>query len=159
MKKSFRILSVFMLIGVMVLGLTACGVDMDKVKGTWRVDTINDTAIADFAAQNGVGVDSVMKVVKITDETVTMDALVEGSVQSISGETVVRSNGVEATMGGALFGFEFDEDKNTLSYTIEANGATYKYVFVKEDYDLNSLIAPAVEYEEGGEDEYYEEEE
>ena len=154
--KKFKVLAVVMMVAVMMFSLAGCGVDMKKVSGTWIVDTINGQSAADFAAGMGTVECAVMKVYEINDKTVTLKQLgADGKEASFSGDTVVRKNGVEATIDGALIPLEYHEDNDTLTYKL-ADGTSY--VLKKGSYDLEAKYQEAMGAANGGEEEYYDEE-
>ncbi|MCR5830038.1 MAG: hypothetical protein K6F93_06820 [Lachnospiraceae bacterium] len=167
MKKSVRIVTVLMLVAVMALSLTACGIDINKVAGKWHVESVNGKSAADFAAEFGSIEAGVQKVVDISEKETSITAIIDGAVSTSKGETVIRSNGIEATIDGTLFPFKYDEEKDTLSYSIDVNGTQYDYIYSRGDFDFSDLSgsvageqAAAEEYTEEGEyAEEYEEEE
>ena len=163
--KKFKAVAVVMMVAIMMFSLAGCGVDMNKVSGTWSVSTINGKSAADFAAENGVAEVFVQKNIEINDKTVKMSSIDgNGSVNAVSGDTVVRKNGVEANLGGVTFGFEYHDDNDTITYAIDMAGTQYNYVLKKGAYDLEGNFqaaqgAGAEEEgsEEGGEEGYDEE--
>jgi len=165
MKKSVRIVTVLMLVAVMALSLTACGIDINKVAGKWHVETINGKSAADFAAENGVIEAGVQKVFDISEKETTITCIIDGVVSTSKGETVIRSNGIETTIDGTLFPLKYDESADTLSYSLEANGVKYDYVYSKGDFDFSDLsgsiageAANAEEYADESYEEYTEDE-
>ena len=173
--KKFKVVAVMMMVAIMMFSLAGCGVDMNKVSGTWTVSTINGQSAADFAASQGLPEVSVQKVYEINDKTVTLKFLgADGTTTSNSGDTVVRKNGVEVTIEGVLIPLEYHEDNDTLTYKLDQDGTVYDYVLKKGSYDfdaayqeyMNSVNGGGEEegydeegYEEGGDEEYYDEEE
>ena len=141
MKKTVRVAIALMLVAVMALALTACGLDINKVAGKWHVKTINGKNAADFAAELGTVEAGVQKVVEISEKETSMTSL-SGVVK---GETQIRSNGIEVTLDGALFPFKYDESSDTLSYTLEQDGTRYEYVYTKGDFDFSAGSAPAAD--------------
>ncbi len=161
MKRTVRIVTVFMLVAVMMLGLTACGLDINKVAGKWHVKSINGKSAADFAAENGVIEAGVQKVVDVTEKEVSITNIIDGAVAVNKGETIIRSNGIEATIDNTLFSFLYDEKADTLSYTLDMGDAEYEYVYSRGDFDFDSAMAAnqaAQSAMEDYSDEYYGEE-
>lgn len=172
MKKTIKVMAAIMLVAAMVFSIASCGVDMNKVKGDWYVSTINGKSAADFAAASGVAEVMAQKAINITDKEVSMSAIgPDGTVKTIKGDVTVRANGVEATLEGVLFGFEFHEADNTLTYSITDGTNQFDYVLKKGTYDLAGKYAEAVSaaqaaaeesseeyYDEGYGEEYYGEE-
>ena len=163
MKKTIKLMAAIMLVAAMVFSIASCGgVDMNKIKGDWYVSTINGKSVADFAAEAGTVEVMAQKSISITDKEVSMSAIgPDGNVATGKGEVTVRANGVEATIDGVLFGFEFHEADSTLTYSVTDGTNQYDYVLKKGTYDLAGEYAAAVaggseEAAEGGE-EYYEE--
>lgn len=166
MKKAIKVMAAVMLVAAMVFSIASCGVDMNKVKGDWYVSTINGKSAADFAAESGTVEVMVQKSINITDKELSMSAIgPEGNVLTSKGDVTVRANGVESTIDGVLFGFEFHEADNTLTYSVSDGTNQYDYVLKKGTYDLAGKYAEAVaaaqgtaeEGGEGGEENYGEE--
>ena len=154
MKKTLRSVIAFVLVSVMALSLTACGLDINKVAGKWHVKSVNGKAAADFAAENGVDEASIQKVVEISEKKTSMTS----PAGVVEGDTVIRSNGIEVTLDGAIFPFKYDESADTLSYTLEQDGVKYEYVYCKGDFDFaGGAAAAAAGAEEYSEEDYSEE--
>ena len=154
MKRTIKVMAAIMLVAAMVCGIAACGaLDINKVKGDWIISTVNGKPIADFAAENGVGVFNVQKTYQITDKTMTMSALGnDGTVASETSDITVKADGVEATFSGALLGFAYKDADKTLSYSVTDGTNTYSYVLVKGTYDIAGEYAAAVAAAQGGEE-------
>ena len=146
MKKTIKVMAAIMLAAAMVLSIASCGgVDMNKIKGDWYVSTINGKSVADFAAEAGTVEVMAQKTFNITDKEISMSAIgPDGNVVTGKGEVTVKADGVEATINGALFGFEFHEADSTLTYAVTDGTNRYDYVLKKGTYDLAGEYAAAV---------------
>lgn len=133
------IITIFVLIAVMMV-LTACsGIDVSKIAGKWHVETINGKSAREFAEENGYIEAAVQKVVTVSEDEVSIACIIGDTYTESKGKTVVRSNGVEAEIDGILFGFTYDEEADTLSYILEADGSQYAYIYSRGEYDFSEV--------------------
>ena len=170
MKKTFKVVAAMLLVVVMMMSLTACGVDMSKIKGDWTLSTIGGKSIADVAAEKGIAECFLITNYTITDKEIKNDTLnPDGSGAHTSSTFTLkqRSNGVEGYLGDQLaVSLIFDEKANTLTAklgTDESNAV--EYVFTKGSRNLDEALQAAMggssegDAEESyGEEESYEEE-
>ena len=148
------------LVGIMMFSLTACGVDMSKVKGDWTLSTIGGKSLADAAAASGVAEQFLYTNYTITDKEITMNGFNPDRSGNLTTDTFTlkqRSNGVEGYKGDTLAcSLIYDDKANTLTMKIGADEASaVAYVFVKGTQDLNAAQAALMGgAEEGGEESY-----
>ena len=158
MKKVSKKFLAVLLVGVMMFCLTACGVDMDKVKGNWTLSTIGGKDLASFAEASGVAEVLVYTNYTITDKEITKDSInADGSHATSTFTLKQRSDGVEGYQGDTLaISLKFDEKANTLTMKIgESESTAVAYVFVKGTKNLDEEYQNA--FYGSGDDEYYEE--
>ncbi len=154
MKRMVKVMAAVMLVAAMVLSIASCGVDMNKIKGDWHLSTINGQSVADFAAANGVAEVFAQKAYNITDKTLTVGAIgPDGTVINDCGDVTVRANGIESTISGVVFGFEYKDADQTLNYTVTDGTNTYSYVLVKGAYDLAGEYAKVAAAAQGSAEE------
>ncbi len=148
------------LVGIMMFSLTACGVDMSKVKGDWTLSTIGGKDLATVAAERGIAEQLLYTNYTITDKEITTNGFnpdMSGNTTSATYTLKQRSNGVEGYQGDTLAcSLIFDEKANTLTMKIGADEASaVAYVFVKGTQDLEAAKAALMGgAEEGGEESY-----
>ena len=143
MKKVTKKLAL-VLVAAMVMGmcLVGCGSVEKDVLGDWMVDTVNGTAIGEYAAAAGVAEDQMQMNFKIESKKVTQTG-VNGSTEY---EPKFRTDGVELHKDGThQANLLWDKDAKVLS--LDINGA--KYVFKKGSYTFGSAAQPSGG-EEGG---------
>ena len=155
------------LVGIMRFSLTACGVDMSKVKGDWTLSTIGGKDLATVAAEKGLAEQFFYTNYTISDKEIVVNCFNPDLSGNLASETYTlkqRSNGVEGYKGDTLAcSLIFDEKANTLTMKIGTDEASaIAYVYVKGTQDLNAaqaaLMGGAEEgAEEGGEEDYEEE--
>ena len=165
MKKITKRVLAVVLLGVMIFSLTACGVDMSKIKGDWTLSTVGGKSLEEYAAASGVGVWATMTNYNITDDKITTDILNpdgSGSHMSTSLTLKKRSNGVEGYSGDTLAcSLIYDEKADTLTMKMGADEASaIAFVFKKGKADLDGALQAAMggNTEEGSDEGYSEEE-
>jgi len=149
MKKITKRVLAVVLLGVMMFSLCACGVDMNKIKGDWKIKTINGKDIAGYfqESQTFAAVGLTITDKEITRETKTID----GNVETKKLEVVVRSNGIEGKDGdNVVMALVFDEKAGTLTQT----STDQTVVFEKGKADLDAIWSSIFG---GSEDEGYDE--
>ena len=167
MKKSFKLLSAMLMVVVLVFSLTGCGVDMSKMKGDWKVKTIDAKTPAEYVTAKGI---LVLNNVNITDDKITLKKF-DPSTGSEATETynvTKKSNGIEGRTDAHK-----DEKNPDITFELLDNGTLKtKYTDAEVIYEKGTLNL-AEEYakivgvpsgeeeggEEGGEEGYEEGEE
>lgn len=138
------------LVFVMMLSLTGCGISYDDIKGDWTAKTINGKTVDEYAASHGVDPSLATVNVNITED----DKL---TITNANHETkydyVRRSNGIEVKEEGkdeVYMTMLYDEDKKTLTYKVDlGNGQTEEYVLEKGKADLTPAQQDAQTQTEG----------
>jgi len=141
MKNVAKKLIAVVLMGVMMFSLTACGVDMDKVKGDWTLSTVGGKSLEETAAAMGQQSLFLSENVNITDKNITTDFIqADGTHYGDTFDLKQRANGVEGYKGDTLaMSLAFDEKANTLTMKVGADEASaVAYVFVKGKKDLDA---------------------
>lgn len=180
-KKTAKSIISVLLIAIMMLSLTACGVDMKKMSGTWVLSTIDGQTVADYVGKTGLPEVCGMKVVRITETDFSIDFLdASGAVATDKGTNTIRANGIEVkiTVGNffekdSTVGVIYDEKADTISMKVLTEGQELNLVFKKGSYDLKAEYekmcaeyaaqaaaeaGAAAENEDGGYEEEYSEE-
>ena len=155
MKKSFKVVSALLLVVVMMLSLTGCGIDMDKIKGQWTCSTIGGKDLDTLAAEKGINKAYLVTNYTITDKDITSDTLnPDGSGAHLSGTYTIkqRSNGIEGYQGDKVaLSLIYDEKADTLTMKIGTDEASaVAYVFVKGNTNIDEILAAAAPAEEEG---------
>ena len=170
MKKSIKVMAAMLLVVVMMFSLTACGIDMNKVKGDWTCTSIGGKDIATLAAEKGVYQAYLVTNYTITDNDIKADSLnPDGSGAHVTGTYTLkkRSNGVEGYLGDqVVISLIYDEKADTLTMKVGIDEASaVAYVFTKGNTNLDELLASQMNGgvadggEEGAEESYEEDEE
>ena len=146
MKNVTKKLLALVFVGVMMFSLTACGVDMDKVKGDWTLSTIGGKDLATVAAERGIAEQFLYTNYTITDKEIKTSGFnpdMSGNVTTSTFTLKQKSNGVEGYQGDTLAcSLIFDEKANTLTMKIGNDEASaIAYVFIKGSKDLEAAKA------------------
>lgn len=159
MKKVTKKVLAVVLLGIMVFSLTACGLDMSKVKGEWTLSTVNGKAIDEYASQleaNGIPTFTAFINYEITDKkfkAISLDG--SGNEQSSEYDIKVKSNGFECMTGDTiLMSVLYDDKASTLSYKVKVGDQELEYKLVKGKTDLQAKVQAAYA---GGDEESYDE--
>ena len=138
------------LVFVMMLSLTGCGISYDDIKGDWTAKTINGKTVDEYAASLSVDPSLVTVNVNITED----DKL---TITNANNETkydyVRRADGIEVKEEGkdeVYMTMLYDEDKKTLTYKVDlGNGQMQEYVLEKGKADLTPAQQDAQTQTEG----------
>lgn len=125
------------LVFVMMLSLTGCGISYDDIKGDWTAKTINGKTVDEYAASLSVDPSLVTVNVNITED----DKL---TITNANNETKYdyqrRADGIEVKMEGkdeVYMTMLYDKDKKTLTYKVDlGNGQMMEFVLEKGKADL-----------------------
>ena len=135
MKKMLSLATAAVMAMAMML-LTACGVDQEKVKGDWMVDTVAGKSAAEYAESLNSYEITVQRNYHIEEDKATVtEAGADGTGTSKELKPQWRSNGVELMDGDTIvFALELDESKNVLKYKADfsAIGGGEEEVFLKK---------------------------
>ena len=140
MKKVFS-LAAAAVMAMSMLVLTACGVDKDKVKGDWIVDTIGGKAVADWAAEQGAPEIAGQVQFSIGDDKTTVSTN-DGNKQEL--DSAWRSDGVELKDGDTVkYALKLDEDKSVLTTKLDFGTGAQECVLKKGTFDFNAASQDA----------------
>lgn len=150
MKKKFVLL---MMTVLAALSLVACGeISYDKISGDWKLKSIGEKTVADYAAE--LEVPEVMAMVTMSvkdDDTIVSTSVDPTTLNSTVTETYKierKSNGFdifEKDSDEIFFHVTYDEDADTLSYSFNLGSGELTYVFEKGTYDFNTALAAVEE--------------
>lgn len=132
------------MVAVIAVMCTACGLDMSKVKGDWTLSAVNGQPVSEYAEANGMDAADIVVNWTVSDKSVT----VTSSVMSATYDIEVKSNGFEVKQGASLMSVTYDDKNSTLSYAIEAGGVKYDYVLTKGTASVDSATEEAAPAEE-----------
>ena len=154
MKKVRNVFVSLILMTMCVFALTGCGVDMEKLKGNWTVDTIDGKSVAEYAAEKQLTEEQACFNINISDEE-----LVQTFANGVEAKykVVVRSNGIECEQDGKLAAtYIYENDELTSSVDFGAGEA--KVVMKKGTTDFANMNDETLVEEEAAEEEFAEEE-
>ena len=145
-----KVLSVILVVAV-AFCLTACGLDMSKVKGEWTLNTANGKTVEQIAEAMGANPANYAMNATVTDKTFTLTS----ATGSISYNIQVKADGFECldASGKAIIGIKYNADNDTISFQLlGADGTTTDYVMVKGTSEISSnpkIEESSPEIEEG----------
>ena len=146
-----KVLSVILVVAV-AFCLTACGLDMSKVKGEWTLNTANGKTVEQIAEAMGANPANYAMNATVTDKTFTLTT----ATDTLSWNIQVKDNtGFECldASGKAIIGIKYNADNDTISFQLlGADGTTTDYVMVKGTSEISSspeIVEGSPEIEEG----------
>lgn len=123
------------------LCLASCGFDAGKMEGDWTISTVNGRTPEDFAAYSGVGEWCVAKNYKIDGKTLTISAMNEkGDIVSQDYAITERSGGIDASAAGVTLGLYYNEDDNSIKYSIKYGDTQYTYILKRGTVDISGML-------------------
>ena len=131
-----KVLSVILVVAV-AFCLTACGLDMSKVKGDWTLDTANGKTVEQIAEAMGANPAYYAMNATVTDKTFTLTT----ATGSISYNIQVKATGFECldASGNIFMSVRYNADKDTISFKMAgADGNAVEYVMVKGTSEISS---------------------
>lgn len=131
-----KVLSVILVVAV-AFCLTACGLDMSKVKGEWTLDTANGKTVEELAEATGVNPAYYAMNATVTDETFTLTS----ATGSMSYNIRVKADGFECldASGKIFMTVRYNEDNDTISFKLLASdGNPVEYVMVRGTSEISS---------------------
>lgn len=149
MKKVRNVFVSLILMTMCVFALTGCGVDMEKLKGDWTVDTIDGKSVAEYAAEKGLTEEQACFNINISDEEL-VQSFANGV--EVKYKVVVRSNGIECEQDGevtATYLYKNDE----LTSSVDFGAGASKVVMKKGTTDFENMNEKALAEEEAAEEE------
>lgn len=142
MKTMKKILAIVLMAAVVVC-CTACGgLDMNKVKGDWTVETAAGKTVEEIAAVNGVDIAAVTMNATVTNDSFTLSS----ATGSVTYKIKVKGNGFECVddLGNVFMSVAYDSAKDTLTFQLkQADGTVFDYVMKRGTADLTVTTAPA----------------
>ena len=142
MKTMKKILAIVLMAAVVVC-CTACGgLDMNKVKGDWTMETAAGKTVAELAEGSGQDPASVTMNATVTDDSFTLSSI----TGSVTYKIQVRANGFECLddSKNVVMGVIYDSAKDTLTFQLkQADGSVMDYVMKRGTADLTVTTAPA----------------
>ncbi len=148
-------LAVAAIMAMSVMLLTACGVDKDKMKGDWIIDTIGGKPAAEWAAEQGVDEGAIQTQFSVSDDKTSV-TLASGSKTDY--DNTWRSNGVELKEGDTLKYSLLLDDKDKVSTKLDFGTGGEDVVLKKGTLDDVAAGGDVAEGEEVEGDEAAEEE-
>ena len=121
MKNTIKRIAAFVLTAAIVLCCASCGLDMNKVKGDWTLDTANGKTVAELAAASGYDPAYLTMNATVTNDTFTLTSATGSTSLSIK----VKANGFECydANNNLAIGVIYDSAKDTISFqTVGADG-------------------------------------
>ena len=131
-----KVLSVILVVAV-AFCLTACGLDMSKVKGDWTLDTAGGKTVEQIAEAGGLNPAYCNMNVTITDKTFTLTS----ATGSISYNIRVKADGFECldASGKIFMTVRYNADNDTISFKLLASdGSPVEYVMVRGTSEISS---------------------
>lgn len=131
-----KVLSVILVVAV-AFCLTACGLDMSKVKGDWTLDTAGGKTVEQIAEAGGVNPAYFNMNATVTDKTFTLTTATE----TLSWNIQVKDTGFECldASGNIFMSVRYNADKDTISFKMAgADGNAVEYVMVKGTSEISS---------------------
>ena len=144
-KKIFGLATAGIMAATMAL-CTACGVDQEKVKGDWMVDTIAGKAIADYTAELGTPELGSQVNFHIEEDKATVETpSATGEAEKKELKPEWRANGVELKDGDTIvYALELDTDKNVLKYKADnsaiGGGKEDEIILKKGTFDFAAAL-------------------
>lgn len=155
MKTMKKVLAIVLMAAVVVC-CTACGLDMNKVKGDWTVETAAGKTVEEIAAANGVDIAAVTMNATVTNDSFTLSS----ATGSVTYKIKVKGNGFECVddFENVFMTVAYDSAKDTLSFKLaQPDGTTFDYVMKRGTADLTVPTVSTGSTAEAGSDSYDEE--
>ena len=135
MKTMKKILAIVLMAAVVVC-CTACGgLDMNKVKGDWTVETAAGKTVEEIAAANGVDIAAVTMNATVTTDSFTLSS----ATGSVTYKIKVKGNGFDCVddFENVFMTVAYDSAKDTISFKLaQPDGTTFDYVMKRGTADL-----------------------
>ena len=135
MKTMKKVLAIVLMAAVVVC-CTACGgLDMNKVKGDWTVETAAGKTVEEIAAVNGVDIAAVTMNATVTNDSFTLSS----ATGSVTYKIKVKGNGFECVddFENVFMTVAYDSAKDTISFKLaQPDGTTFDYVMKRGTADL-----------------------
>ena len=154
MKNTIKRIAAFVLTAAIVLCCASCGLDMNKVKGDWTVETAAGKTVEEIAAANGVDIASVTMNATVTTDSFTLSS----ATGSVTYKIKVKGNGFECIddFENVFMTVAYDSAKDTISFKLaQPDGTTFDYVMKRGTADLTVSTDPTAEDGSVSDEEYY----
>ena len=135
MKNTIKRIAAFVLTAAIVLCCASCGLDMNKVKGDWTVETAAGKTVEEIAAANGVDIAAVTMNATVTNDSFTLSS----ATGSVTYKIKVKGNGFECIddFENVFMTVAYDSAKDTISFKLaQPDGTTFDYVMKRGTADL-----------------------
>lgn len=157
MKTMKKILAIVLMAAVVVC-CTACGgLDMNKVKGDWTVETAAGKTVEEIAAANGVDIAAVTMNATVTNDSFTLSS----ATGSVTYKIKVKGNGFECIddFDNVFMTVAYDSAKDTISFKLaQPDGTTFDYVMKRGTADLTVSTGSTAEAGNYSDEAYYSDE-
>lgn len=154
MRTMKKILAIVLMAAVVVC-CTACGgLDMNKVKGDWTVETAAGKTVEEIAAANGVDIASVTMNATVTTDSFTLSS----ATGSVTYKIKVKGNGFECIddFDNVFMTVAYDSAKDTISFKLaQPDGTTFDYVMKRGTADLTVSTGSTAEAGNYSDEAYY----
>ena len=117
MKNTIKRIAAFVLTAAIVLCCASCGLDMNKVKGDWTVETAAGKTVEEIAAANGVDIAAVTMNATVTNDSFTLSS----ATGSVTYKIKVKGNGFECIddFENVFMTVAYDSAKDTLTFQLK----------------------------------------
>lgn len=135
MKTMKKILAIVLMAAVVVCCTACSGLDMNKVKGDWTVETAAGKTVEEIAAANGVDIAAVTMNATVTTDSFTLSS----ATGSVTYKIKVKGNGFECIddFDNVFMSVAYDSAKDTISFKLaQPDGTTFDYVMKRGTADL-----------------------
>ena len=153
--KTMKKILVIVLMAAVVVCCTACGgLDMNKVKGDWTVETAAGKTVEEIAAANGVDIAAVTMNATVTNDSFTLSS----ATGSVTYKIKVKGNGFECIddFENVFMTVAYDSAKDTISFKLaQADGTTIEYVMTRGTADLTVSTGSTAEADSESYEDYY----
>lgn len=133
-----KVLSVILVVAV-AFCLTACGLDMSKVKGDWTLDTAGGKTVEQIAEAGGLNPAYCNMNVTITDKTFTLITATDTPSWNIQVKDNTGFDCIDAS-GNIFMTVRYNADKDTISFKLVGSDGSnpVEYVMVRGTSEISS---------------------
>ena len=132
-----KVLSVILVVAVSFC-LTACGLDMSKVKGDWTLDTANGKTVEQIAEAMGANPAYYAMNATVTDKTFTLITATDTLSWNIQVKDNTGFDCLDAS-GKIFMTVRYNADNDTISFKLLASdGSPVEYVMVRGTSEISS---------------------
>ena len=132
-----KVLSVILVVAV-AFCLTACGLDMSKVKGDWTLDTAGGKTVEQIAEAGGLNPAYCNMNVTVTDKKFTLITATDTPSWNIQVKDTTGFDCLDAS-GKIFMTVRYNADNDTISFKLLASdGSPVEYVMVRGTSEISS---------------------